>query len=66
MLQQMMREYIDLVDRMRRDRLHPDELQQLDSERQVLHTQILEMIGKTRGDIDDMYQHCKRELRRWI
>jgi hypothetical protein len=65
----MMQEYIELVNQMTNSRLYPDELRQMDSERMVLHEQILQHLGLERGDIPDMYQYCKEQLRkkrRWF
>ncbi len=68
MLESLMREYIELVDQMMSSRLYPDQLRQIDSERQVLHEQLLQQPGLNRGDISDMYQYCKEHLgkKRWF
>lgn len=63
MLESMMREYIELIDTIQRSRLQPDELQHMDSERLVLHEQILELLGKERREIPDMYAYCQYHLR---
>lgn len=51
-------EYIELVDAMRNGRYTPDELRALDSERQVTHNALIDIVGTQ----PDMYAYARAVL----
>ena len=53
-------EYTNLVDSMRHGRYDADELRSLDSDRLVLHEQLMEMTGLDRTT--DMYRFARDEM----
>jgi uncharacterized UPF0160 family protein len=53
-------EYVQLVDAMRNGRYTSGELQQLDSQRQVTHNQLVQITGLDHSD--DMYAHARAVL----
>ncbi|MCS6888645.1 MAG: hypothetical protein NZQ09_10580 [Chloroflexus sp.] len=54
------REYVALVDAMRTGRYTAGELHQLDRERQVAHTRLIELTGLPRTE--DMYRYARAVL----
>lgn len=53
-------EYVQLVNDMRSGQYTTEEIRQLDSQRQVTHNQLLQIIGMDRSD--DMYAYAKAVL----
>lgn len=52
------REYVDLIDAMRHGRYTTAELRTLDSQRQVTHNQLIDIVGEQ----DDMYAYARAVL----